>query len=277
MAKPTQQQTKKPEEKAVVPKPAAVPAVVQPVYDYGADAGAGYEGTSAADYSLQFLSVIEALSPQAQEGVEGATPGMLHLTVDDVYAPLVFVVPVKTKHMFVRWKTRDNGGGYVAEYEPGDPVVLKALREAESYGKAKVEGDDLVESFYMYCLTLDSAEAELSSGYCIIPFTRTRIKAYKSIMARMRKLKERPPLFANRLQVTTVRQSKNKNVWHVYDLSPASEGDVRASLIPPQLDGEPHPLLVEAKLLLEALNSGAASANYERAQADVVDTEEVPF
>ncbi len=47
--------------------PAGVPAT----YDYGDDAGAGFEGTKGSDLSVPFLGVLQANSPQVEDNKNG--------------------------------------------------------------------------------------------------------------------------------------------------------------------------------------------------------------
>ena len=108
----------------------------------------------------------------------------------------------------------------------------------------------------MFALLLNEPTDTESVGPIVIAFTSTKIKVYKALMTKLRTIKGRPPLFAHRLHITTVSQ---KN----YALSPAINASTVESMIPPTLDGEPHPLLQEAQTLMGAVRSGDKKASHE--------------
>ena len=55
---------------------APVKQEVAPAYNYGNMAGAGYEGTDQDDFTMPFLGVLQAMSPEVSgEGEGGALEG----------------------------------------------------------------------------------------------------------------------------------------------------------------------------------------------------------
>ena len=80
---------KKADEKAEAPKDEAKGTAVAPaaggaaaVYDYGSDAGAGFENTKGSDLSIPFIQVLQSNSPQVENNnPEGAKSGMLFNSV----------------------------------------------------------------------------------------------------------------------------------------------------------------------------------------------------
>jgi hypothetical protein len=235
------------------------------VHDYGDMAGGGFEGTTHEDYAMPFLNLLQALSPEVgAEGedaqVEGAKPGMLINSVTkelyDGKEGVVFV-PVTTTHNYVEWRPRESGGGIVGRHEIGSELVEACKKSAEKFGSYKTdEGNDLIETFCMIGYTLESEDATEPKDIVVVPFTSTKIKVYKRIMQMLRTYKGRPPLFANRLRITSVAEKNNHGAFFNFDIKPV-QGGVGPSLIPPVLGEEQHPLLVFGQQLGEQVRTGA--------------------
>ncbi len=247
-------------------------------YDYGEDAGAGYENTDQSDFAIPFLSVLQTNSPECEKAhdrhIQGAEAGMLFNTVSkeliDGSAGVV-LVPCDTSHVFVEWVPRDEGGGGGAGFRgihEIDSDLVKACKaaaaESGAFGKLPTEDKtELVETFYVYALLLPAVDSAEVAEFVMVPFTSTKIKKYKGIMYRLRMFKGNPPLFAHRVRLTSVPDSNKKGNFYNFEVQPAVDNDVGESLIPPTLDGEPNPLLVAAKQFQQQIRSGAARAAYE--------------
>jgi len=261
--------------KAIVKKTAAG-ALAK--YDYGDDAGAGYENTDQSDFAIPFISVLQTNSPECEKNhakqVDGAEAGMLMNTVTkelfDGGEGLV-VIPCDTSHVFTEWVPRDEGGGGGAGFRgihEIDSDIVKACKaaaaESGAFGKLPTEDKtELVETFYIFGLLLDDVDATEPSAFVMIPFTSTKIKVYKGLLYRLRMFKGNPPLFANRVRLMSVPDSNKKGNFHNFKCEPAVDNDVGASLIPPVVDGEPNPLMVAAKQFQKQIRSGAARGAYE--------------
>jgi len=220
--------------------------------DYGDDAGKGYEGQSQADMTIPFLGVLQSNSPQITDR-EDCKPGMLINTVteevvDGLKQGLLFV-PALTQHVFVEWKPRDKGGGFVALYQPEADVVTKARQESKEFGKYKTPaGNDLVETFYIYAVLVDE-DGVTPAQPVVISFASTKIAVYKRWNTKIKMFqvstpdgrKQMPPLFAHLTRIKTVKDSNPKGDFFNFELVPA-KGGLKDSLVPPG-----SPLLEEAK------------------------------
>lgn len=254
-----------------------------PAYDYGEMKGTGYEGTTNADFAVPYLSLLQPLSPevggQGEDGIiEGAKPGMLLNSVTkqliDGKKGLIFV-PVSTEHVIVEWRPRESGGGIVARHTLDSTVWQTAQAHCE-FGKYKTaEGNDLVDTFYLWGYTLDHEDALEPGDALILTITSTKIKPYRQIMQSLRSFKGKPPLFANRLVIKTKQEKNNKGVFYNYLFAPL-RGGVGESLIPPVLEGEPHPLLVFGKELHEQVQSGLRRAADDSMEGKATETSENP-
>lgn len=265
--------TKQNDDEAVVPTTAAAPLAV--VHDYGTMAGGGFENTSQSDFAIPLLTILQDLSPQVKKSDEnyiaGAEAGMLFDTVTKQCIPGdqgVIFVPVVTQHVYVEFTPRDKGGGFRGVHQLDSEVVKKAIAGATKFAEYHTdEGNELTETFYLFGYTLDSADAIEPLAAYVVPFTSAKIKVYKRFMQLLRTFKGRPPLFANRLRLRTKVEKNPRGSFFNFDIAPLVDGDVGKSLIPPHLNGAPHPLLLAAKQFAEDVLVGRKSAAQETASA----------
>lgn len=241
-------------------------------YDYGDDAGAGYENTSQSDFAIPFLGVLQTNSPQCEKQqdqyMEEAEPGNLYNTVSRELIDGeegVVLVPCDTSHVFTEWVPRDKGGGFRGVHEVGSDLV-KACKAAATSGVGKLATDEeteLIETFYIFALRLAAVDSVEPMEFVMVPFTSTKIKKYKQIMYRLRMFKGNPPLFAHRILLKSVPDKNAKGSFYNFDVVPAVDEDVGSSLINPA--GDQGELLEAAKQFQEQIRSGAARGAYETA------------
>ncbi len=245
-------------------------------YDYGEDAGKGYEGTSQADFAIPFLTVLQSLSPEVTKGqasyMEDAEAGMLMDTVSKMLFDGddgIVIVPCLTSHVFTEWVPREEGGGggggFRGVHETDSEIVKRCQSEAkDGFGKLPTgDGTELVETFYIFAIVLDSVDATEASGFFMIPFTSTKISVYRKFMQRLRQVKGNPPLFANRVLITSVPDSNKKGNFYNFKLTAAVDDELVASLIPP-VDGKtPSKIIAAAKQFKEQIAKGAVRGAYE--------------
>lgn len=240
-------------------------------YDYGDHAGAGFEDTKGSDLSVPFLGILQSNSPQVEEkDPEGAESGHLFNTVTreviDGNTGTPFL-PVHKELAYVQWIPRNKGGGFVNLHDPNGEIVAKAIEEndGERIGKLKTpsedrvgEDDELVETNYVYGLMLDDAGVE-TTGFGVISFTSTKIKPYRDWITAMYTLKGKPPMFANRARIRTVKQKNEHGTFYNFRIDPLMATWVK-SLIDPVKEAA---LIKEAAEFREMVTSGMARAAFE--------------
>jgi len=249
------------------------------VYDFGADAGAGYENQTQEDVKLPFLKILEGQSPEVTKkigegGVEGARAGMMFNSVTgqlyDGSNGLV-IIPAHTEQLFVEWKP--DRGGFVAKHELDSPVVKDAKAGSPEFGvyatdytkkdgqKWPFAGNELVQTFYVYGVE------ENTGNPVVLAFTSTRISGYKDWNSKLAMFqvqgpngsKVKPPLFANRVLVTTRSHTKGTQTWSTFVLTPVT-GDLLTSLIAPN-----DPRYIAAKQVREAISAGLLKPDHAAA------------
>lgn len=250
-------------------------------YDYGQDAGKGFENQTREDYAIPFLGVIQSLSPQ-MTSLPNCKPGLLLNTVtNDLFDGQkgIDFVPAHTEHCFVRWIPRTRGGGFVSRHEL-DSAIVKECREKQPFGEYRIktgtgdveiladekdkEADDLIETFYVYGTAVlpDGTEQEM-----VLAFSSTKIKPYKGWMVKARSVmitlpngsRINPPLFAHKYHLSTVEQSNKANQkFFNFNAITFSGADAEKSRLAPD-----DPLYLRARGIRDLVIAGKAKAAYE--------------
>ncbi len=275
MAKDSKTQDKDATRPASVPGTAGVPAPIPPKgstavevpggYDVG-DLGAGFEGTGASDYLLPFVRPLQKMSPECDpdkaEFIEGAKAGTFLNTATkqlfDGKAGIKFI-PVHRTHQYLEFIPRDQGGGFVAQYEPTDPAVHAAIDKAgQKFGKIPFgDGNELIETFNVFGLLVN--DDGVASGV-VIPFASTQIGTYKEMMTKLDTVRVVVPgrgrvplpMFASRLRITTKFKENKKGTWHLMQIGWDGANAEECRLAPSD------PLFLQAKAFREMVISGRA-------------------
>ena len=196
------------------------------IYDYGQDAGAGFEGAGKADFMVPMLDVLQSNSKElATNSLAEARPGWLIVRalgmMFDGKIGMPFV-PVGRQRVFMRWRSRDAGGGIVAQL-PEDDAMASAEKAKKPFGKIVLEnGDELVETYYLFGELLLPDEQSLRLA---VPFTSTKIVAYRGLMTKANGIllgtpggaKIIPPLFSLRYRLTTKMVERGGKQWYLYN------------------------------------------------------------
>ena len=237
--------------------------------EYGAYAdyaGAGFENQTSDDYSIPFLQILQALSPQLQEN-DSLRQGMILNTVTgevwDGKKGIAFV-PATTQHVYVEWKPRDAGGGFVGIHEVNSDLVNHAKAASSEYGKYSTpDGNELIETFYVYGISLDD---DGNASEAVLAFSSTKIKKYKGWMTKAKTIqiplpdgrRIPAPLFAHRYRLKTVSEKNNKGQFFNWDaIAFDGENAQQARLLPDD------PLFQSAVNIKSMIEQGKARAAYE--------------
>lgn len=205
--------------------------------DFAADAGAGMEGAGQDSFAIPFLSVLQKGSPQVDEAsgqaIDGAKAGMLY---DNVNNRLfngkegVIIVPCSYRREFLRWASRDSGGGFKGAFSPEDVAEMRnrgqiveyegRLYAPEADGSVNPnKSDRFNDTRNHYVLVIDAATGAWTEA--LLSLTSTQIKKSKMLMSALAAVKLKngagqmytPPTFANLVRVTTTPESNDKGTW----------------------------------------------------------------
>ena len=239
--------------------------------DYGEYGDQGFEDQTSDDLAIPFLNVLQANSPQCEGEDAEARPGMFFNTVTGEHLSGkegVYIVPSKTDHNFVEWVPREDGGGggggFVGIHQLDSDIVAGAKESAEEYGKYKTkEGNDLVETFYIYGVLCSEDGEPLSP--IILAFTSTKIKRYKAWSTSMNLFRPKDgkgnavkvPMFAHYVKMTTFSDKNSYGSFYNVTLE-AANGSIAESLLAPTDER-----FVQAKGFYDVIKSGAFRADFD--------------
>lgn len=259
---------------AVVEKKATAIAAMEfmDASDFG---GAGFEGADKDSYAIPFIQILQKMSPIVDEDngkyIEGAKAGMLLNTVTQkLYDGKsgILIIPCAYKRSYVIWGGREGDGGFKGELTPEqfaeietDETKVKVV-EGKPY-KPNEDGtvnpkknDYYADTRSHYVLVVDQESGEV--GQAILSLSSTQTKASKMLMTSLSQKKvdtpqgkRTPPTFANLVRMTTISQQNDKGSWSgaKFEL----EGLVTDK-----------DLYAEAKAFYNAVNTGAAKADFSR-------------
>jgi len=180
--------------------PGAATAMTAPVetqalveFDYGDDAGQGFENQDMSDRKLPIIELLQSNSPEVAESKGKVWAGQFRNTVTGEIYDEVYMVPAITDHCWTEWIGRDDGGGFRGRHAKNAKIVAEAVarNEGRAIGKLKVPqpkdektgkpqpDHELVESFEIYAILFDGKSGEVM-GFAMIPFTSTKIKVYRA-------------------------------------------------------------------------------------------------
>lgn len=236
-------------------------------FDYGDDVDGGFENQTQEDRALPWLTLLQELSPQVKKGehnIEGAEPGMFCNTLTkEIFPDGVEIVIASTEHVFCEWKPKM--GGFVGRRSLNDPEIVRVRREQEFGKYTSKDGNDLIETFYIYgAIAKEGADPEPF----IMGITGTKIKAYKQFMQRAKMFRHGPerqkaPLYAHRVLVTSFEDRRGNNDFWNISLRGAVGDKLENGLLEPS-----DPRFLAAKALSREVISGDAKVDYDAQQPD---------
>lgn len=237
-------------------------------FDYGDDAGRGFENTTSSELAIPFITILQALSPQCiEDSPKGSKPGMFYNTVTNELTDGTkgFVIqPVYKDAAYVEWIKRIEGGGFVAVHDPSGDVVKAALEAngGDKFSKLEVDGHDLIETYYVYSNLLNDEGTE-KDGIAVLAFKITGIKPYRGFNTSMYLVKGRPPIYAHRARVTTFLDENKNGKFYNFKIEPLRDTWV-TSLVNPGAEKE---LMRDGRDFADQVMNGIAKADFSQEKA----------
>lgn len=262
--------TETPEEPTQALTTPAAPGAVALPFDFGELAGEGMDNMTSADQAVPFIRILQSGSPEIKmkdKRIAGAEPGMFIDSVSNEIREELFFVPCLTEHLFVEWRPRNQGGGFVGRHDLHSGID-KQCRRNEKGKLILPNGNEIVETFYVAVLLLDSADATAPSGFAMLAFTSSGITRYKKSIGELRKVPG-APLFGFILRATTEEQTNPEGTWSNWVIMPARqpEGDTvfRNGIVPSAINpaGPQAAILEVARAFYQDVRSGQANIAYD--------------
>ena len=193
--------------------------------EYESESGQGFENADIDSFAIPFLSILQDLSPQAdkknaEQFIKGAVSGMFFNSVTqevhDGDVGLV-ILPCYYKRVFLNWKKRSDGGGFLGEYLPTHPIVSQTTRTEA--GDELSNGTLLVDTRVHYVLILGG---EAGPQPAVISLSSTQVKKSRQLMSRMEGLKLRrgdgslftPPMYAHTWLASANPERNDQGSWY---------------------------------------------------------------
>jgi hypothetical protein len=242
---------------------------------FGADAGAGFdEGVDAGAFAVPFLVILQALSPAVQQGkpefIEEARPGMLMNSLTKALAATIDVSVVRRTHTMCVWNKREDGGGFITEFEATTDAVMEfqGLERDEKNRAITKEDKEMTEHRNFYCQIVDS-QTGTASEPLLVSLTKSQLKAAREwnslISLRSARVGEnKAPVAPSEIwRLGTVLRTKGENSWFALTVThvtrhsnPAIYAEVRAAI----------PVAKEFKLLARPRTDDEETAEGEGAE-----------
>ena len=212
---------------------AAANTAVGMAMDFSADAGMGTEGADKDSFAIPFLSVLQPLSPQVADGVDGAKPGKFINSVTGEMTDEVMFVPVAFQRRFLRWQPREKGGGYKGEFAPSavETGTVEGLVKGDDGryyigGTNPKEHDQLKDTRNHFVLIV---REDGSWTQALVSMSSTQIKVSKRLLSRIQGIQMKgpngqmftPPSFSHIYKAKSVKQSNDMGTWFGWDIEMA--------------------------------------------------------
>lgn len=230
---------------------------------FEADAGTGFEEADASAYAIPFIQILQSGSPQCKKSdgayIKGAEEGMFYNTVtQELYSGEtgILVIPCHYSNRFIEWKTRESGGGFVAEHMPDHGLTTV---KDDKNRDVLPNGNTLVDTRNHYVLLV---KADGMVEPALITMSSTQLKKSRNWMSKMNGIKLRTasgmqvtaPMASRMYRLTTVPEQNDKGSW--FGFKTELEAVVQD---PSQYQA--------AQEFAAAVKSGSAKANMAHAEA----------
>jgi len=209
--------------------PGAPDTMEQPsqAIDWSQDAGAGMEHVTQTDLGIPFLGIIQLLSPQhnkmnpkfKDKGIPDCKPGDIFDTLSNTVlwtegqATLKFI-PCGFQKLFVEWKTRESGGGFVRVHR--DESILLECRKDERNRDFLRNGNIVSTTAYFYGFLMNGEIKQYVLGMTSTQLATSRrwLNMITALKMQGPEGKYTPPMFSHFYNLTTVLQTKDQNSWY---------------------------------------------------------------
>ena len=238
-------------------------------------AGAGTD-FSSDEMQMPFIRIAQAMSPEIKKSdakfIEGCGQGdIFNNLTQEYWGEGVEVIPCYVQTKYTEWVSLDDGGGFVGEISPTDPVLQQTTREGSletlPNGNEVVKADNYVVlvksgdgSWTPAILDMKSTALKVSRRW------KTQINLQTITHPKTKKI-AKCPIFGNIWKLKTVEETNKQNQTY-FNYSVTKVGLI-----------EDADLFTQAKTLHVSSSKGDVKTDApEQSQANPsTDTDEVPF
>jgi hypothetical protein len=197
---------------------------------------AGHEGEGldydSSELQIPFIRVIQALSPQIKKTdpafIPGAAMGDVFNTVTGQHwsgEDGITVVPCYQETKYLKFKPREQGGGFMGELAKDDPDISRTNRSGAK--EILPDGNELVKSDQHYCIIVDE---EGIPSFGIVDMKSSALKVSRRWKTQLKMLTIKhpktgalvsPPLFGTQWKLSVVEESNDQGSWYNWTVNNA--------------------------------------------------------
>ena len=240
----------------------------------------GFENVTQSDLSIQFLSIIQGLSPQLKrvspKYIEGAIEGDIYNNGTNKVVKELTIIPCGFRQAINEWKPRTAGGGYVKEW-PINQDIPGSYHIDDNGRKIRKLGDNiLVDTKYHAVLIVDGD----STYKAMLPMTSSQMKKSKQWLSQMLAIKSsgKPlPSWVQVYKLTTVPESNASGDYYNWSITHTKNllnFDLANGVLTPVVSASDAELFKEAKSFAEALQKQPDLYTSAKPPTDADDTPE---
>jgi hypothetical protein len=200
---------------------------------FAEDAGAGQENMDRSDYAIPRIRILQDLSPQVKKTeqgyIKGAEAGMI---CDPVSEQLfsgehgVLVIPISYRRSHIEWKTREKGGGIVADHG-ADGAILEQTKK-DDRGRAILPNGNQITINAEYFVFVVDPETGSHSPY-VLGMSGTQLKKSRRWNTMINQLRIahpsgqgtiNPAMFYRSYKLSTEPERNEQGSWFGWHITP---------------------------------------------------------
>jgi hypothetical protein len=182
----------------------------------------------------------------------------------------ITIVPIERQKWFVKYRNRDNGGGFRGRFAPTDPTILKLTGGKKVFGKILDPSEpenEIIETNYVPALVLDKPGGSVID-VVVFPFKSKQLGPWSewatlvestlvSVAGAEMPLSEAAPLFAHQIRLTSRFESSAKGDFWNYVLTPAvTDEDGNPNVVASLITDQEHPAYKMGRKILAEFSAG---------------------
>jgi hypothetical protein len=189
-------------------------------------AGANF---NSEEMQMPFIRIAQAMSPEIKKSdakfIEGCGQGdIFNNLTQEFWGTGVEVIPCYVQTKYTEWVSIDDGGGFVGEIAPGDPVLATTTREGAT--ETLPNGNEVVKADN-YVVLVKSNDGSWTPAILDMKSTALKISRRWKTQINLQtithpKTKQiiKAPIFANIWKMVTVEETnKNNQTYFNYSVS----------------------------------------------------------
>jgi hypothetical protein len=194
--------------------------------------GLGADFTSE-EMQMPFIRIAQAMSPEVKKSdakfIDGCGQGdVFNNLTKEFWSEGVEVIPCHVKTMYTEWVSRDEGGGFVREIDPTDPILQQTRMEG-SIETLPDSTNNLVKADN-YVVLVKSSDGSWNPAVLDMKSTQLKISRRWKTQLNLQTIKHpktnktiKSPIFCNRWLVKTIEE-KNKQGQSYFNYSISNVG-----------------------------------------------------